>query len=248
MPFWESAVLVLVVLLLSLMLTAAGVAILVLLSRKKLRHYKYIDLAIFDWFQTRTNPQRNQVMLFITFLGKHQFLIPANLCLVIYFLFINKQSWFSIRVAAIAISSLGLMFLLKHLFKRKRPLAPLLKAVKGLSFPSGHAIMAVTFYGFIIYILFHTLNNNGLKYFLTVLIIILMLLMGLSRIYLRVHYFSDVIAGYIIGLLWLYISLIVLNKTESYIKERKIISSSVVNVKMSKPVPFEMNRFSFSES
>jgi len=224
--FWEIAALISAEMLLSLMLFAAGMAIVVFLTRKQLRKYKYIDLAIFDRLQPLANPQLNRIMLFFTFLGKHQFLIPANLFILFYFLVISKHSWFSIRSAAIALSSLVLMLLLKYLFQRKRPLAPLLKAVKGLSFPSGHAIMAVTFYGFIIYILFHTIGHSGAKYILTVLLVILILLIGFSRIYLRVHYASDVLSGFIIGLLWLFISLAVLNRIEDYFKENKSVAAS----------------------
>lgn len=216
--FWRNLSLISAALLLSLLLLASVVALLVFIVRKPIRKYKYKDVAFFERLQKYTSPFRNQVMLFITFLAKHQFLIPANIILIIYFLFINKHSWFSIRIAAIALSSLVLMLLLKTLFKRKRPLAPLLKAAKGLSFPSGHAIMAVTFYGVIIYILAHIINNEWLLYLFSAVLIVLMLLIGFSRVYLRVHYVSDVIAGFIIGILWLYISLLVLNRMEKYIK------------------------------
>ena len=153
-------------------------------------------------------------MLFITFLGKHQFLVPANLLLIFYFLLIQNQNWFSIRILTIALSSLVLMLLLKYLFQRKRPLSPLLKAAKGLSFPSGHAIMSVTFYGTLLYILLHTVDIEWLKYLLTIVLVLLILLIGYSRVYLRVHYASDVLAGFIIGILWLWISLAVLNQLE----------------------------------
>lgn len=109
------------------------------------------------------------------------------------------------------------MLLLKQLFQRKRPLSPLLKAAKGLSFPSGHAIMAVTFYGLLVYILQHTIDINWLKSLATFLLIVLVLLIGFSRIYLRVHYASDVLGGFIIGLLWLMISLAVIKWLEGYV-------------------------------
>jgi len=236
--FWRNLSLISAVLLLSLLLLASIIALLVFIIRKPIRKYKYKDVAIFERLQKHTSPSRNRVMLFITLLAKHQFLIPANSILIIYFLFINKQSWFSIRIAAIALSSLVLMLLLKILFKRKRPLAPLLKAAKGLSFPSGHAIMAVTFYGVIIYILAHIVNNEWLLYFFSAVLIILMLLIGFSRVYLRVHYVSDVIAGFIIGILWLYISLLVLNRMEKYIKEnnRVIFQTSLLKEGFQPPV------------
>jgi len=132
-------------------------------------------------------------------------------------LLVKRQTWFSIRVITIAISSLVLMLLLKQLFQRKRPLSPLLKAAKGLSFPSGHAIMAVTFYGLLIYILQHTITTEWLKWFLIIVVFVLIVLIGFSRIYLRVHYASDVAAGFIIGLLWLLLSLAVLKWLEGYV-------------------------------
>lgn len=222
--FWNGAALVSAEILLSLILFAAAIAILVFLTRKSLRKYKPIDMATFDRLSTCTSPAANRFMLFMTFLGKHQFLIPANLTLILYFIFIRNHSWFSIRVAAIALSSLLLMFLLKYLFKRKRPLSPLLKAVRGLSFPSGHAIMAVTFYGLIIYIISHTVSSDWLRYSLTVILVVMILLIGFSRVYLRVHYASDVLAGFIIGLLWLLISLTVLESAEQF--ERKVNSGN----------------------
>lgn len=218
MRWREITTLILAETLLSLLLFSAAIGILVFLIRKPLRKYKPVDMAIFDRLQPLVSPQKNKVMLFITFLGKHQFLIPANLLLIFYFLFATQQNWFSIRIITISLSSLVLMFLLKYLFQRKRPLSPLLKAAKGLSFPSGHAIMSVTFYGLLLYILLHAIDKSWLKYLLTVLLVLLILLIGYSRVYLRVHYASDVLAGFVIGVLWLWISLFVLNQLEQYAK------------------------------
>ena len=155
-------------------------------------------------------------MLFFTFLGTHEFLIPANLVLIAYFLFIKKEKWYSIKIPAIALSSLGLMFALKYVFHRSRPMIPLLEEAKGLSFPSGHALMSVTFYGLIIYIIFKTIKNKELKWSLISMLLLLILIIGFSRIYLRVHYASDVMAGYCIGFLWLAFTVHLLNKIEKY--------------------------------
>ena len=168
MRWREITTLILAETLLSLLLFSAAIGILVFLIRKPLRKYKPVDMAIFDRLQPLVSPQKNKVMLFITFLGKHQFLIPANLLLIFYFLFATHQNWFSIRIITISLSSLVLMFLLKYLFQRKRPLSPLLKAAKGLSFPSGHAIMSVTFYGLLLYIFLYTIDKAWLKYLLVI--------------------------------------------------------------------------------
>jgi membrane-associated phospholipid phosphatase len=224
----------------SLILFAGIIAALVFTIRKPMRKHKPADLAVFDNIQRLVSPPMNRLMLFITFLGKHQFLIPANLMLILYFLLIARQTWFSIRVTAIALSSLVLMLLLKWLFKRKRPLSPLLKAAKGLSFPSGHAIMSVSFFGLIIYCIVHSVLPAWLKIAFTIFLVILILLIGFSRIYLRVHYTSDVIAGFIIGLIWLLISLLLIGQAEQYsrstyasylFRDRAILSSLEITEK-----------------
>ena len=217
MGAWEITTLIIGEVLLTLAVFSAIIALIVFSIRKPIRKRKPIDMLIFDKIKPRVNVVNNNIMLLITFLGTHLFLIPANLILIFYFLLVKKQNWFSIRVITIAISSLVLMLLLKQLFKRKRPLSPLLKAAKGLSFPSGHAIMAVTFYGLLIYILQHSITIDWLKWAVTFLVIVLIISIGFSRIYLRVHYASDVAAGFIIGLLWLLISLAVLKWLEGYV-------------------------------
>lgn len=217
--FWNTTAVIALQTVISLILFAAALSVLVFLIRPHVRKYKPADLRIFDRLQAMTGPRTNRFMLFITLLGKHQFLVPANLLLIFYFLLVQR-SWFSVRVATIAISSLVLMLLLKYLFQRKRPLAPLLSAARGLSFPSGHAIMAVTFYGLIIYIIHHTIEKGWLSYLLTALLIVLIVLIGFSRVYLRVHYASDVLAGFIVGIIWLVVSLSVLNRIEHSGKEQ----------------------------
>jgi membrane-associated phospholipid phosphatase len=179
-----------------------------------------LDDRVFAYLKNHVSERNNEIMQFFTFLGTHEFLIPANLLLIAYFLFIRKHKWYSIKVPAIALSSLGLMFLLKHLFNRERPDIPLLQEAKGLSFPSGHALMSVTFYGLIIYMVFKSVKNRELKWTLITLLILLIMIIGLSRIYLRVHYASDVMAGYCIGFLWLVFAVYMLNRMEKYSRRK----------------------------
>ncbi len=179
-------------------------------------HNNKFDDKVFTYLQNHVSDENNQVMVFFTFLGKHEFLIPANLILIAYFLFIKKHRWYSIKVPAIALSSLALMFGLKNLFGRDRPLIPLLEEARGLSFPSGHALMSVTFYGLLIYIVFKGYKNRPLKWTFIILLLLLILVIGFSRIYLRVHYASDVLAGFSVGLLWLVICVWVLNRLEQF--------------------------------
>jgi membrane-associated phospholipid phosphatase len=178
------------------------------------------DQRVFNALQPYVTPANNRFMLAFTFLGTHRFLIPANLLLIAYFLFIRKEKWYSIKVPAIALSSLGLMFALKNFFGRPRPDVPLLFEAEGLSFPSGHALFSITFYGLLVYILYHAVKNKGLKWTLIVLLVALMLVIGFSRVYLRVHYASDVIAGFAVGFMWLVFTIWLLNRMERYSKRK----------------------------
>lgn len=178
------------------------------------------DERVFAYLKTHVSVRNNDIMLFFTFLGTHTFLIPANLLLIAYFLLVRRNKWYSIKVPAIALSSLGLMFLLKNAFHRERPAIPLLSEAAGLSFPSGHALMSVTFYGLIIYIVFKSYRDKDWKWVVIALLILLILIIGFSRIYLRVHYASDVIAGYCIGFLWLVFAIWLLNNLEHYSRRK----------------------------
>ena len=179
-----------------------------------------LDDPVFAYLNTHVSERNNDIMQFFTFLGTHEFLIPANLAMIAYFLFIRKHKWYSIKVPAIALSSLGLMFLLKNLFNRKRPDIPLLFEAKGLSFPSGHALMSVTFYVLLIYMVYKYVKRKELKWALITLLVLLIIIIGTSRIYLRVHYASDVIAGYSMGFLWLVFTIWMLNRMERFSRRK----------------------------
>ncbi len=186
---------------------------------------KGFDEKAFIFIDARISSSNTPIMEFFTFLGTHIFLIPANLLLTGWFLFIKDRHWNSIKIPAVALSSLLLMFILKLIFQRGRPLDPLLQQAKGYSFPSGHALMAVTFYGLLIVIVWQSTKSKWLKWSLSVMLVFLIIIIGLSRIYLRVHYASDVLAGFCVGLMWLLLSLWILDKIEKYNTGNTIIET-----------------------
>ena len=104
MGAWEITMLIIAEVLLTLAVFSAIIALIVFSIRKPIRRHKPVDMLIFEKIKPGVNTVNNKIMLFITFLGKHQFLIPANLVLIFYFLLITRQNWFSIRVITIAIS------------------------------------------------------------------------------------------------------------------------------------------------
>lgn len=101
---------------------------------------------------------------------------------------------------------------LKNIFIRERPLSLMLVNESGYSFPSGHSMVSLGFYGYIIYLLWKDYIKTSHKKIASVLISILVLLIGISRIYLGVYYASDVIAGFIMSGLYLIIYINFSNK------------------------------------
>lgn len=104
----------------------------------------------------------------------------------------------------------------KNIFMRERPPFSLIDKPSDYSFPSGHTMCSVAFYGFIIYLVSKYVKNKFLKCFLIVLCLLVIVLVGFSRVYLSVHYFSDVICGAIFGLVCLLMFV-------NYVKIRNII-------------------------
>ena len=165
------------------------------------------DQQLLDFISTCISPGLTRVMEALTFLGNHQFLIPANL-LLITLLLIRKEKGMALTVLIVALSSLFLKLGLKELFRRPRPDNPLVEGITNYSFPSGHALMSVAFYGLLIWMGGRYIREPRTRFFFTLLMLLLIGLIGFSRLYLRVHYPSDVIAGYCLGTAWLWLCLL----------------------------------------
>ncbi|RIJ42825.1 phosphatase PAP2 family protein [Pontibacter oryzae] len=174
-----------------------------------------LDEAAFDLAASVGNPYMDAFIKFITFFASRQFLTPTALILVAYFLFVRKHRWNSLKVPVVALGSISLNLVLKYFFDRQRPMAPLVEA-SGLSFPSGHSMVAASFYGLLIYLVWHNIKNVHLRNTLVGLLVIFVVLIGFSRIYLRVHYATDVLAGFAAGFLWVIIGITTLRRLERF--------------------------------
>ena len=104
--------------------------------------------------------------------------------------------------------------ILKYIVQRNRPEGYRLIDESGYSFPSGHSMVSTAFYGFLIYLVIKKIKNKYLKDCLVILLGILIILIGFSRVYLGVHYASDVIAGFFISIAYLilFVTMISSNK------------------------------------
>lgn len=162
------------------------------------------DQVITGYISLLNNPVMTQVMKVVTFMGSAATLIFLAVIIVFYF---AKSSQYAdaAKMVIVALAGSWLMNeLLKWIFQRNRPpeIARLID-VSGYSFPSGHAMVSFAFYGLLIYFLWVNTSTEKWKYVWTGALIFLVLAIGVSRIYLGVHYPSDVIAGFAAGGAWL---------------------------------------------
>lgn len=169
------------------------------------------DQYIFECISTHITSFRIKLMIFISFFSNHYFLIPANLLLLLYFS-LRKNKWASLTVLVIASGSVILLSVFKRIIHRERPIDRLVDGITNFSFPSGHAFMSVTFYGLIIWWVAVYIKNKKTQRIAICLLLLFILIIGFSRVYLKVHYASDVIAGWSVGVCWLLFSLNLMNK------------------------------------
>lgn len=158
-----------------------------------------IDLGIQHWLQVNSISWLSQTLAVITNLGSPTAFIMIS-CLVFIGLGRQKRWREAIFSYSCMVSAWSLMALLKSVFERPRPLGETFTVATGFSFPSGHAMLSLAYYGFLVLMV--------LKYYpakwrplLLAGFGILIVSIGFSRIYLNVHYTSDVLAGYIFGAL-----------------------------------------------
>ena len=135
----------------------------------------------------------------VTWFGSATCLI---LLTVILFIFVkNKKACLLIGTNLVIITILNQT--LKTLLQRPRPTGFRIINETGYSFPSGHSMISMAFYGFLIYLIYKNAKNKYLKLTLIIILFILIISIGLSRIYLGVHYTSDVLAGFLLSIAYL---------------------------------------------
>ena len=147
---------------------------------------------------------------FITNFASFSYII---IFIILLFIFI-KNKWIGIVIAINSVNSSIINKILKVIFVRPRPNVLRLIKQGGYSFPSGHAMASMTFYGFLIYLIIKSNINKNIKILLISLLTILILLIGISRIYLGVHYASDILAGYLVSIIYLILFTSVINKLD----------------------------------
>lgn len=144
----------------------------------------------------------------ITLLGGTIFIISS--AVLLFIIIKNKKIGFLILANLAIIAALNQ--LLKHILKRPRPTGYRLIEVSGYSFPSGHSMVSMAYYGFLIYLIYKYVKNKYIKWISICILSIFICLIGISRIYLGVHYTSDVLAGFLISITYLIMYIEIVNK------------------------------------
>lgn len=147
------------------------------------------------------NDSLTPIIKIITWFGSATCLLPLTLILLIAIK--DKKTGLQIGANLIIITILNQM--LKFILQRPRPIEFKIINETGYSFPSGHSMISMAFYGYIIYLIYNNIKNKYLKTALISILSLLIVMIGISRIYLGVHYTSDVCAGFLVSISYLII-------------------------------------------
>ncbi|WP_423798655.1 phosphatase PAP2 family protein [Neobacillus sp. SAB-20_R2A] len=161
------------------------------------------DSTIINSVQGLESPALTAIMKFFTFIGSTKIVVILSI-LIIYFLYkvLHHRLELILFIAVIAGTPI-INSILKSIFHRARPEFHRLIEIGGYSFPSGHAMNAFSVYGILAFLLWRHIATRTGRTLLIIFSIIMILMIGISRIYLGVHYPSDIIGGYFASGFWM---------------------------------------------
>lgn len=160
-----------------------------------------IDETIHSIILNIRNKNLTSILLIITNLGSSYTLIILSILLIV----IMKNKKIPICISLNLICSFLISQFAKILFARTRPVGINLIDEAGFSYPSGHAMVSMAYYGFIAYLIYKSETKKINKIILIILLTITIITIGFSRIYLGVHYLSDVVGGFLLSIAYLMI-------------------------------------------
>ena len=179
-----------------------------------------LEIYIVNFIQSFQHSWLTSIFIFISLISstKSYFIIVPIVAAFLYFKNYRKEAFFTFFVV------LGNIFnpIIKNIVNRARPtgdIVNILETKTNSSFPSGHAMGAIILYGFLIYLVWKLPFQH--KKFITTILVSFIILVGISRIYLGVHWPTDVLGAYIIGFLWLIFGIYIYKK----FKKKKLSTS-----------------------
>lgn len=169
----------------------------------------YIDDTVYNYISNNIiNENRTKVVKLITNITSPIGVILSAVILII--IIKNKKIKISLAIDLLGVTIIN--NLLKVIIARDRPNINRLVTETGYSFPSGHSITSMVFYGYLIYLIYKYIDTKKIKIPLIIILSLLIVTIGFTRIYLGVHYTSDVIGGFLLGVAYLIIFIGVSNK------------------------------------
>jgi undecaprenyl-diphosphatase len=174
------------------------------------------DASITEYVISYRNPILTRYFLFVTYLGDtYGYLTVVVLCLLVSMLVFKNWKYVTQTTLVLILASVSNM-ILKRFIARARPGIEHLVSVETLSYPSGHAMSAMAFYGFVIYLFYRFKMKFLLKISIITVLGLIILSIGISRIYLGVHYPSDILGGFIAGFIWVIFCILIFDLVEIF--------------------------------
>lgn len=164
-----------------------------------------IDQVVLNFFVNIRVEWLTFVMLIVTYCGSYLIVSGLTFLSAVSF-YIHKHTARILPLLVTVGGSTITTYIIKHIFYRARPISEALYLETGSSFPSGHATVAMALYGFLLYTIWKH-DKHALKKPFMIFLFTLIILIGISRLYLGVHYLSDVLVGYAVGFVWLLLSI-----------------------------------------
>lgn len=173
--------------------------------------YVKIDDSVHNFVMKFSSEMTTKFMKIFTFLGSTPFI--TLLCILVFVILLyKKQKEYAYKCAGILVISTLMNNIVKVIVRRPRP--EYITVVENtFSYPSGHTMASVTLYGFLIYFLLKSKISKSYKVVFSIILGIIPVLVGMSRIYLGAHYFSDVFGGALLSIMLLSSIDIIYDKT-----------------------------------
>lgn len=174
------------------------------------------DNNVTDFVLSYRNPTLTKYFMFVTDVGDlYGYLIVLGIFFGVSFFVFKRWKYVLQITLVLALASISNV-ILKRFIDRARPSIEHLVSVETLSYPSGHAMSAMAFYGFLIYLFTQFKMNKYLRVLSITLLAFLLLSIGVSRIYLGVHFPSDIAGGFIAGFIWVIFCILLFNIIELF--------------------------------
>lgn len=174
------------------------------------------DQQITEYVISLRSPKLTEYFIFVTNVGDFYGYVIVLGIFTLMSIFVFKHWKYTVQIVLVLLLSAVSNLILKRFIDRARPGIEHMVSVETLSYPSGHAMSAMAFYGFLMYLFYRFKINLFLKIGVILLLGILILSIGLSRIYLGVHFPSDIAGGYIAGFIWVVFCILLFNLIEVF--------------------------------